>query len=263
MIKFCSLFSGSSGNSIFIATEKTKLLIDAGLSGRKIIDALHSIGEDPSELDAILITHEHVDHIRGAGIISRKLDIPIYANENTWASMEPALGPLNVKNRMCFSTGEEFEISDICVKAFPIPHDASEPVGFNLFAEDKKVTVATDIGHITKQLLECMDMSHLLLLEANHDIEMLRIGPYPWPLKQRIQGDTGHLSNEMAGKVVAYMAERGTRMFLLGHLSKENNFPELAYQTVVNALTEKNIQVGCDVMLDVALRDRTGKVMEL
>jgi phosphoribosyl 1,2-cyclic phosphodiesterase len=177
--------------------------------------------------------------------------------------MEQALGPLNVKNRMYFSTGEEFEINDICVKAFPIPHDASEPVGFNLFAGNKKVTVATDIGHIDKQLLDCMDMSHLLLLESNHDIEMLRIGPYPWSLKQRILGDTGHLSNEMAGKVVAYMAERGTRRFILGHLSKENNFPELAYQTVCNALTEKNIRTGCDVMLDVALRDSTGEVVEI
>jgi phosphoribosyl 1,2-cyclic phosphodiesterase len=149
------------------------------------------------------------------------------------------------------------------VKPFTIPHDASEPVGFNFFTEKCKITTVTDIGHITNELLGHMDGSELILLESNHDLEMLRIGPYPWPLKKRIAGDNGHLSNEMAGKVAAYLAERGTRRFLLGHLSKENNFPQLAYQTVLNALTEKQIVVGSDITLDVALRDKVGEVIEL
>ncbi|MGI6778233.1 MAG: MBL fold metallo-hydrolase [Acetivibrionales bacterium] len=263
MIKFCSLFSGSSGNAIFLSAGKTKLLIDAGLSGKKIIQALHSIGEDPSELSALLVSHEHIDHVRGAGIISRKFNIPIYANESTWLAMERGLGSINSKNRMYFNTGMEFETGDICVCPFLIPHDAAEPVGFNFYADDRKITVATDIGHMTNQLLQHFEKSDLLLLESNHDEEMLKAGRYPWVLKRRILSDTGHLSNENAGKVVAYMAEKGTRNFLLGHLSKENNFPELAYETVCNYLRKKRIEAGRDIMLDVVHRDRAGRVIEL
>jgi phosphoribosyl 1,2-cyclic phosphodiesterase len=260
MVKFCSLFSGSSGNALFIGTEKTKLLIDAGLSGKKILEALCSIGENPAELSAILISHEHVDHVRGAGIVSRKQNIPIYANESTWQAMEYGLGPVKLENRVSFCTGEEFEIGDICVRPFSIPHDAAEPVGFNFFAQGKRVTTATDIGHMNEELLAYIEGNDLVLLESNHDIEMLRVGPYPWSLKKRILGDHGHLSNENAAKVITYLAEKGCRRFILGHLSNENNFPELAYQTTYNALNEKQIAVGSDVALAVALRDRVGEI---
>ena len=263
MLKFCSLYSGSSGNSIFLSDGRTKLLIDAGLSAKRIIEALVSIGENPSELSAVLISHEHSDHIKGAGILSRKFNIPVYANENTWEAMSSMLGPVNLANRLYFNTGMEFQIGEITIRAFSIPHDACDPVGYNFFAENKKVTVATDIGHISLELLNCLEASDLLLLESNHDVEMLRIGPYPWHLKKRIAGEHGHLSNEAAGKVIAYMAEKGTKRFLLGHLSRENNFPELAYQTVCNALFEKQICVGTDILLDVALRDRVGEIIEL
>jgi len=263
MIKFCSLFSGSSGNAIFVGTEDTRLLIDAGLSGKRIIQALHAIGEDPSRLDAILVTHEHSDHIKGAGIVSRRFRIPIYASGGTWEAMEESLGPLGRGNCKCFCTGEGFEVGDISIKAFPIPHDAAEPVGFNFFIRNRKLTIATDIGHMNMKLLENFDQSDLIMLESNHDLEMLKAGPYPWVLKQRIMSDTGHLSNENAGKVAAYMAGRGTTRFLLGHLSRENNFPQLAYQTVLNALQEKGIQPGRDVYLDVMLRDKPGEVVNL
>ncbi|MDP4180805.1 MAG: MBL fold metallo-hydrolase [Bacillota bacterium] len=263
MIKFCSLFSGSSGNCLFVATKRTKILIDAGLSGKRIIEALCSVGEKPAEISAVLISHEHSDHIRGAGIISRKLNVPIYANENTWSSMEQQIGPINIENKRYFNSGEELEIGDICVKTFSIPHDAAEPVGFNFMHNNKKITTATDIGHINNRLLEHFDSSDLILLESNHDVEMLKVGPYPYSLKKRILGDNGHLSNEMAGKVIAYMAKKGTKKFLLGHLSRENNFPELAYQTVYNVLYENQISAGVDVELSVALRDKVGKVIEL
>jgi phosphoribosyl 1,2-cyclic phosphodiesterase len=263
MIKFCSLYSGSSGNSIFLSSGNTKILIDAGLSGKRIIEALVSIGEMPSELSAILVTHEHSDHIRGAGILSRKFSIPVYANEGTWEAMEQQLGPINLKNKMYFSTGTGFEIGNIFVNAFSIPHDASEPVGYNFFIGNRKVTSATDIGHMNRSLLNFLEDSDLLLLESNHDIEMLKVGPYPWSLKKRIMGDKGHLSNEMAGKVVAYLAEKGTKQFLLGHLSRENNFPELAYQTVCNILHEKSIDINKDIVLSVATRDKAGKVVEI
>lgn len=260
MVKFCSLFSGSSGNALFIGTEKTKILIDAGLSGKRILEALCSIGENPAELSAILISHEHIDHVRGAGILSRKQDIPIYANESTWCAMECGLGPVKLENKITFSTGKEFEIGDICVKPFSIPHDAAEPVGYSFFLQGKRITTATDIGHMTDDIISHIEGNDLLLLESNHDIEMLRVGPYPWPLKKRIMGDNGHLSNEICAKVIAHLAEKGGTRFILGHLSHENNFPELAYQTTLNALNEKKIAVGSDVTLEVALRDRVGSV---
>ncbi|AEV70599.1 MBL fold metallo-hydrolase [Acetivibrio clariflavus] len=263
MIKFCSLYSGSSGNSLFISDGRTKMLIDSGISGKRIIEALVAIGENPSELSAILVTHEHSDHIKGVGILSRKFDIPIYANENTWNAMEQAIGPVNIKNKMCFCNCEEFKIGNICIKAFPIPHDAVDPVGFNFFLGSKKITTATDIGHITKELISHLMGSDLLFIESNHDVEMLKVGPYPWPLKKRILGERGHLSNEMAGKVVAHLAKKGTKKFLLGHLSRENNFPELAYRTVCNVLDENDICAGRDVMLSVALRDQVGEVVEV
>ena len=263
MIKFCSLFSGSSGNCIFIGDDRTKILIDAGLSGKRIISALDSIGENPSEVSAILVTHEHSDHTKGVGILSRKFDIPVFANENTWSAMEPELGKIELKNRVCFTTGQNFSIGSIDVRPFMIPHDATEPVGFSFFAGNRKITSATDIGHMNMPLLRELENSELLLLESNHDIEMLKVGPYPWHLKKRVMGDNGHLSNDMAGKVIAYLAEKGTKNFFLGHLSRENNFPELAYQTVCNALSDKKICAGEDVMLEVAYRDRTGKIIQL
>lgn len=263
MIRFCSLFSGSSGNCIYIESKHARILIDAGLSGKRIIEALCSIGVNPSELSAILVSHEHSDHTRGVGILSRKFNVPIYANEGTWRGMEHEVGPVRAENRQEFLTGTEFVLKDVAVRPFRIPHDANDPVGFNFFIDNKKITTATDIGHMNMELLNCLLMSDAILLESNHDVEMLRIGPYPWSLKKRILGDHGHLSNEMAGKVVAYMAEKGTKKFLLGHLSKENNFPELAYQTVSNALLEKKIDAANDIHLEVALRDRVSRVVEI
>src|SRR5665647_472235 len=261
MIKFCGLYSSSRGNSIFLKSDKSSILIDAGLSGSKIIEALCSIDVDPSEIDAIVITHEHSDHIQGAGILSRRFDIPIYANCKTWDAMTPLLGNIAIKNIQCFKTGQEFYIDDICVKPFKTPHDAAESVGFNFFVDNKKITVATDIGYIFDELYEAVEGSDLVLLESNHDVDMLMAGRYPWSLKKRILSDHGHLSNMSAGEVIAKIAIKGTTKFLLGHLSEENNFPELAYQTVANILNENNIKPGIDVTLDVLPRCNPGKVI--
>mgnify|MGYP000017345390 FL=1 len=262
-MKICSLFSGSSGNAVFIAAERTKLLVEAGLSGKKIAGALCSIGESLSEISAILVSHEHIDHIRGAGVLSRKYDLPIYASRGTWEAMDQMIGPVRECNKKIFSSYVPFEIGDITITPFPIPHDANEPVGYSFSSAGRKATIATDIGHISMDLLRNFEDSDLLLLESNHDLEMLKMGPYPWPLKQRIAGKHGHLSNDAAGEVVAYMAERGTKKFLLGHLSKENNFPELAYQTVRSVLCEKCVNAGSDITLDIALRDRASRVIEI
>ena len=263
MVRFCSLFSGSSGNCIFVSDGKTKILIDVGLSGVRIVEALNSVGEDPSEISAILITHEHSDHTKGVGILSRKFNIPIYANGGTWEGMKRELGKIKSENTKLFETENEFMIGDIGVRPFKIPHDAAEPVGYSFHIEGKKVTTATDIGHMNKTLLGELVGSDIILLESNHDIEMLKVGPYPYYLKQRILSNHGHLCNEMAGKVVSYLAEQGTRRFVLGHLSKENNFPELAYQTSLNALIEKGIEVGREVSLEVASREHAGSMITL
>lgn len=261
MIKVCSLFSGSSGNCIFVSNNDTAILIDAGVSGRRIEEALKSIGESFDKIAGIIITHEHSDHISGAGILSRRYKIPIYANSLTWEAMRPFLGKISGSLIKHIETGKEHVIGDMAVRPFPIPHDAACPVGYNLLINGKKITIATDIGHMNNELLSNLEKSDMVLLESNHDIDMLMTGRYPWPLKQRILGDHGHLCNEMAGKTVAHLAECGTKMFLLGHLSKENNFPELAYRTVCNALMERNINPAKDVFLDVALRDRASKVL--
>lgn len=260
MLKFCSLFSGSSGNSIFIGTNKAKLLIDSGLSGKKITEALISVGEDPRDLSAILVTHEHDDHIRGLRVLTKRYNIPVYANEMTWEALNRNIKGIDTKNIKYFENNKEFEICGLGIKAFSVPHDANNPVGFCFYYGDKKITIATDIGHITQHIRECIEGSYLLLLESNHDVKMLQVGEYPWWLKQRILGENGHLSNETAGEVVAEMAEKGTQHFLLGHLSKNNNFPQLAYQTTYNALTKRDICPGKDVTLEVALRDSVSKV---
>lgn len=263
MVKFCSLFSGSSGNCLYIKSESTKILIDAGLSAKRIIAALAAIDESPESINAILVSHEHSDHSKGVGILSRKYDIPVYANVETWDGMNSIIGEVKPHNIKYFQYDETFFIGDIEVNPFPIPHDAAMPSGFNLFAEGNKVTIATDIGHMTNTLLEAFEGSDLLFLESNHDTEMLKVGPYPYSLKMRILGKEGHLSNEMAGKTIAHMASRGTKKFILGHLSKDNNFPELAYETVCSVLYSKNICPKNDISLEVAMRDCVGRVVEL
>ncbi|HZK25944.1 MAG TPA: MBL fold metallo-hydrolase [Thermoclostridium sp.] len=259
MLTLASLYSGSSGNAIYVSNENTKVLVDAGLSGKKIEQAISSIGEDIGNIQAILISHEHSDHILGAGVLARRYGIPIYANERTWDAMSCALKKINSECIQVFNTGDTFNIGDLEIQAFEIPHDAVEPVGFNISYNCKKITIATDIGHLSEYLLSCLEGSDMVLIESNHDVEMLKVGRYPWSLKQRILGDTGHLCNEMAAEVVSYLAKRGTKKFLLGHLSQENNFPELAFETVKNALRESSIIAGQDVYLSVARRDRASE----
>ncbi len=260
MISFCSLFSGSSGNAIYLASDRTKILIDCGVSGKRIAASLTNIDVKASEIDAILVTHEHRDHAYAVGIMSRRYDIPIYANQQTWEGMQNLIGKIKEENRRYLSTCKDLCIQDIGIHPFAIPHDAAEPVGYNFYINHKKITLATDIGHVNNELASRLEGSEMVLIESNHDLEMLKCGPYPYYLKQRIMGENGHLSNEAAGELIAHMVEKGTNQFLLGHLSKENNFPQLAYQTVYNILQSRGIKVGQDAIIEVAERDRTSKV---
>ena len=218
------------------------------------------IGGNIRDIQAILVSHEHMDHIMGAGIISRRFGIPLYANQKTWEAMRPQLNKLKPECVRVFSTGQAFSVGDLEVHTFPTPHDAAESVGFNVLCGSKRVQWQR-YGHMDNAICFQPEGADMVLIESNHDIEMLKMGRYPWYLKQRILGDTGHLCNEAAGEVVAYLAAQGTQKFLLGHLSAENNFPELAFETVKNELLEKSIIAGKDVYLSVAYRDRVSEAI--
>lgn len=263
-IHFCSLASGSSGNSQFIASDTTRLLLDAGLSGKYIINSLEHIGESLKDINALLITHEHSDHIKGAGVIYRKIRQPIYATAATWAVLQAKIGEIDPEHIRVIKSGEMFSIGDITVKPIEISHDAAEPVAYAFSNQQARMCVATDLGccpdAVQDEFLDC----DLLMLESNHDINMLKIGPYPYYLKQRILSDIGHLSNERAAQVITRAVTEGrVRNVLLGHLSKENNVPELAYETVGSIITEAGIAVGEDMKLDLTYRDRAGLVYHI
>lgn len=260
---FCSLYSGSSGNSIFVSSGKTNILIDAGLPGKKIDEALKSIDKNPSSIDGIFITHEHSDHIKGVGILSRKYDIPIYANDKTWSAMEPSLGKIKEHNIKIMDRISVVQIGDLDVKSFVISHDAIAPVGYTISNNNKKVSVATDFGTFTDEIYSNIKDSEVILLESNHDVNMLKYGPYPYTLKRRILSEIGHLSNEDCGKAIIDIVKCGKgKNILLGHLSKTNNNPDLAFQTALSAIEEKGIVQGKDITLSMAKRDNPSGYIE-
>lgn len=252
MIKFQSIVSGSSGNCTLVCCDKTKILIDCGISGKKITAYLNDMGINPEEIDSILVTHEHIDHTSGVGIISRKYHIPIIASEGTWEGME--IGKIPEENMRVFSKNNSMEIGRVRVTPFDIPHDAMQPTGYVMEAENKKFAIATDIGHITDGIFENLSGCDAVLLESNYDENMLHTGPYPVHLKQRIEGQRGHLANKDAGILASYLAKNGTKKIMLGHLSNENNSPEIAFSEVARELEFSGIQPGKDVMLSVAPR---------
>lgn len=258
MIKFCNLYSGSSGNCTFVSSESTNILIDAGVSCQKITKALAELDKKMEDIDGILVTHEHIDHVKGISTIIKKYNTPIYATIKTWQAMNNL--DITVACREFFTANKNFKIGDLEIFPFNIPHDAAEPCAFNIFGENKKITIATDMGHITDEILYNMEESNLLLLEANYDKETLNCGPYPYFLKKRIGGQLGHLSNEDASKAINHLYKKGVKKFVLGHLSKENNFPELAYQTVVNELSDYDLS---SYSLTVAGREKIDEVIEV
>jgi len=263
MLNFCSLYSGSSGNSLFVETENTKILVDAGMSCKKIEEALHSIEVDPSSINAILVTHEHSDHIKGISTISKKFDIPIFATKETFDAMPSHTQKLSEKNINYFNPHEKFCINDLKILPFSIPHDAANPCGFNIIKDKNQISIATDIGHMTKDILNHLEGSEFILLESNYDTEVLKCCSYPFMLKSRIASDKGHLSNTMAGKTISYLSKNSNlNTAMLGHLSKESNFPELAYQTVVDELISSCVEDN-SIKLSVANRDCPSKLITL
>lgn len=189
-----------------------------------------------NEIDAILVTHEHTDHTKGIGNISKKYNIPVYANEKTWNAMSAISEKILIENKMFFTTGNSFKINDLEILPFSTPHDAADPCGFNIINNGKKISVATDLGNINSSVFNFLKDSNCILLESNYDPNVLQCSHYPYYLKQRICSSNGHLSNSLAGKTISKLIDSGLEKALLIHLSKENNFPELAKQTVLNEI---------------------------
>jgi len=237
-MKICLLASGSKGNSIFVESGKTRLLIDAGLSARELRKRLDCIGVEAESLDALLITHEHGDHVRGLGPLVRQLDLPVYLQTDLARKLPDVGKPECVQE---FVDGEEFTIKDLTIRPFAITHDCLAPVGFTLDGELGKVGVATDLGIVTRLVTECLQDCRALVLETNHDEELLRDGPYPWKLKQRVRSNHGHLSNNAAGNLLQSLLGNGLETVFLGHLSETNNRPDLAVEVVREVLEKQNI----------------------
>lgn len=252
-MKFVSLLSGSSGNATLVSDDKTNLLIDCGASGKALERALLQAGSSINEIDAILITHEHSDHTKGLGVLSRRYAIPIYTTAKTHSSVNN-IGNINSELKISISTNNEFEIGTIGVMPFSIHHDAADPIGFSFYIDNKKYSIATDTGYISDELFNSIKGSDAILLESNHDVDMLRCGPYPFHLQQRILSDYGHLSNETAAYTALKLVRNGTKHIMLGHLSDKNNLPEIALLETHRTLSNSGIYVGKDVTLQIAHR---------
>lgn len=262
-LQFCSLSSGSSGNCYLIKTDNSALLIDAGISGKKIFQGLEDAGVKAENVCGLLVTHEHIDHVKSLPIVTKKLpNIKAYANDNTWAAIDR---PVAEDKRATFKTGEDFHINDFRIRTFHIPHDAAEPVGYSVYVDGRQISIVTDSGHVTEEIFNEITDADLLVLEANHEEEILLMGSYPYHLKRRILGENGHLSNVTAGQCLCRLVEAKPkkRRVLLGHLSRENNDPSVALLAVKNTLMEKDIFTGRDLKVEVILRDCCSSLYEV
>lgn len=257
MARFCSLFSSSSGNSTFIGSAKTGVLIDAGVSAKRMKEALLAKDIDPSQLGGIFVTHEHSDHIKGIRILCSTYKIPLYATEGTLSFLEEN-GVLNGKFPFEVIDQKGVEVGDIIVRPFTTSHDSRESCGYTIeLPYNQKAAIATDLGKITEEVEQAITGCELVMLESNHDISMLQAGPYPYHLKRRILSDKGHLSNEACAEMAKKLIKSGTSRLFLGHLSGENNFPDLAFQTTLSALREIGAENGRDYILRVNDRENT------
>lgn len=265
-MRLCSIASGSSGNCTYVGSETTHLLVDIGISGKKAENGLNELGLTGRDVDGILLTHEHADHVAGLGVFARKYDVPIYATKGTIEAVKKMkqMGDVDPSLFCEICADQKFTIKDLAVNPMKISHDAAQPVAYRIAYGSKRVGICTDLGVYTDYTVECLKGMDALLIEANHDVNMLQVGPYPYYLKQRILGDRGHLSNENSGKLLCRILHDGLQSIILGHLSKENNLPELAYEAVrmeIN-LGDNPYHAG-DFRLMVAKRDEISKVVEI
>ena len=248
------LASGSRGNSTVIESPQARILVDAGISCRETFKRLKSIGLDPHSLSAVLITHEHSDHVSGLATLAKKLNVPVFmtgATHQAWArSLRDDVGELPKLQKLeVFSAGRSFHIADVTVTAFTIPHDAADPVGFTFQAAGTKIAIATDLGYIPASVCDHLRKCDVLVVESNHDLEMLRVGPYPWSVKQRVMSRVGHLSNESLAQFFAKDYDRGASYIVLAHLSEQNNHPEVARKAAEDALGQQRTLLENRILL--------------
>ncbi|HVI81134.1 MAG TPA: MBL fold metallo-hydrolase [Chthoniobacterales bacterium] len=258
MFSLTTLGSGSAGNSALVATDHCKILVDGGLSARQIVLRLEQCGANPEQLDGVLLTHEHGDHVCGLEVLCRKFDLPIYANAQTAEAVRYDGALDHHPNWQIFRTGAEFKICDITVQTFPVPHDAVDPVGFAFYAGSSGVGFITDLGYVTKIIVERLRQVHTLVIETNHDEKLLQNDTQrPWPVKQRIQSRHGHLSNDAAATVIEELLPGKIDRVVLGHLSRDCNTPALALQTVrkvFRKLGKINIELFCATQSNISPR---------
>ena len=264
-MNLCSIASGSSGNCIYTGTEKAGILIDAGISAKRIEQGLASIDRNIKEIKGIFVSHEHSDHIKGLGVLARKHHIPIYGTKGTIEAVKntASLGAIDEDLYRIIQAEEDVVIDDLVVKPFRISHDAAEPVAYRMECGDKSAAVATDLGFYNQTVVDKLQKLDVLLLESNHDIHMLQVGSYPYQLKRRILGDRGHLSNESAGKLLCHLLHDDLKAVFLGHLSKENNYDELAFETVKLEITLGSDKYKPeDFLIEVANRESVSRMIE-
>ena len=265
-MRLVSIASGSSGNCIYVGSENTHILVDAGISNKRIEQGLNEIGLKGSELQGVVITHEHSDHIKGLGVLARRHGVPIYATGETLEEISgmKSLGEYPKELLRPISPDVDFTIGDLELQPFSIDHDAANPVAYRVKHERKSVAVATDMGHFDQYVIDHLQGLDALLLESNHDVNMLQTGPYPYYLKRRILGDHGHLSNENAGRLLSYILHDNMKQILLGHLSKENNYEKLAYETVKLEIDQGDCPYrSSDFPIEVASRDEMSQIVNL
>jgi len=263
-MRLCSIASGSSGNCIYAGSDHTHLLIDTGVSKKRIEAGLNELEVKGEELNGILITHEHSDHIQGLGVFSRRYEIPIYATPGTIRGIcaSNSLGRMPEGLLYEIEIDQKFTLGDLNIKPFEISHDANQPSGFRIEDQKKVIAIATDLGVYDEYTVENLSGLDAVLLEANHDIHMLEVGPYPYPLKRRVMGERGHLSNELSGRLLCDILHDDLKFVMLGHLSKENNYERLAHETVKLEITlGDNPYKGDDIPITVATRGAVSQII--
>ncbi len=264
-MNLCSIASGSSGNCTFVGSTQTKLLVDAGISGKRIENGLNSIEVSPQDIQGVLITHEHADHIQGVGVLARRYNTPIYGTAETINSILKinSIGRIPEELLHYVVPDQAFQINDITVEPFSTSHDASNPVCYTFQADGHKIGMATDLGKYDDYIIEKLAGAEILLLEANHDVNMLMVGGYPYYLKQRILGDRGHLSNENSARLICKLFHEKLKHITLAHLSQENNYEELAYETVRIELNSLVDDRSSEAILSVARRDTASDMLSV
>ena len=257
-MRILSIASGSSGNCIYAGTDDTNILIDAGISNKKIEEGLREAGISGSNIDAVCITHEHSDHIKGIGVLARKYNLPIYGTKATLEAVQSDISTGSVPRELfhVIHPDDEFRVGSVTLHPFHIYHDAADPVGYRVTDGKSAFAVATDLGHYDDYIISNLENLNAIILEANHDIHMLEAGSYPYRLKRRILSDSGHLSNENCGRLICRILNDDLKYILLGHLSKENNYPDLAFEAVRCEIAQDECPYSPDeLQIIVAKRD--------